>query len=512
MIIACGLFAFEADAEPMDLNRFTLTFEDNFTGTSLDTTKWEAATENRQGGNSRWDPVQVSVGNGVLRLGITKVLDPVTGATLRYDCGTVRGRVGYTPNYKFKQKYGYYEARYKLPVRIDKDYWASFWLMAGPVTQTTDTRAGMEIDIMESFTLDRAVHTANFHWGGYVDVENGGTHNKASLNLGAQPQVLDGGYHVYGFYWDKNAYVFYLDGVEIGRTNMVGLGRTDPGLEPSRGTTQAEGYMLLSSEASRWPGDSSQNWDTDAPAQDEFLVDYVRAYDLKPVFSSNPVIGSDATEGTSYQATLAGSATDANDGYLDFTLEGEASWLNVAADGTLSGTPSGGNLGVNSFDVQVSDGISTVQTTLNITVKSKFEAWSSGSTATFTGDANGDGVPDGLAWVLGAPSPGHRVHGHLPIARKSIDGGFSLSFSCLSPANRGAATLSLQFSRDMGVTDPWESHTVPIPSSNGTDPASGVVFEVTPNGNFNQVQATLPATVANGSGRIFCRLRALPAP
>ena len=169
-----GSFAFPVIAEPVtpvaDPNRWQLTFEDHFNGTSLDTTKWEAATENRQGGKSAWAPNQVSVSDGSLRLGITKVVNPDTGEILRYDCGAVRGRKDYTTTYFFKQKYGYYEARYKLPANINKDYWASFWLMAGPVISTTETKVGMEIDIMESFTLARQganTHTANFHWGGY---------------------------------------------------------------------------------------------------------------------------------------------------------------------------------------------------------------------------------------------------------------------------------------------------------------------------------------------------------
>lgn len=331
---------------------------------------------------------------------------------------------GLYPGFFFKQKYGYYEARYKLPARIDKDYWASFWLMAGPVgSGETDTTKAMEIDIMESFTFDRTLHTANFHWGGY-----GATHNKYSLDCGTWPkqQVLNpaGEFHVFGFYWDKDLYVFYLDGVEIGRTNMVGLGSTANGLIPSNGTAQVEGYMLLSCEAAMWPGDNSQGWDADAPEQDEFLIDYVRVYDQKTAF----------------------------------------------------------------------------------------EVWSAGSTSTFGGDANGDGVPDGAAWMLGSPSPGQSANHRLPAAGRANDGGLTLSFNCLNAASRGLATLSLQFSRDLGVADSWEDHTVAVPSSSGTDSTSGVTFVITPNGNLNQVQATIPASAAGVGGRIFCRLRALPTP
>jgi hypothetical protein len=197
---------------------------------------------------------------------------------------------------------------------------------------------------------------------------------------------------------------------------------------------------------------------------------------------------------------------------LTFAKVSGPTWLSVAADGALSGTPLSSHLGDNSFVVSVSDGISTVQTTLNITVKSAFEVWSSGSASAFGDDANGDGVPDGVAWVLGSPSPGQSANSRLPAARRANDGGLILSFNCLNAAHRGAATLSLQFSRDLGVGDSWEDHTVAVPSSSGIDPSSGVAFEVTPNGNINQVQATIPASAVDDSGRIFCRLRALPTP
>jgi hypothetical protein len=93
--------------------------------------------------------------------------------------------------------------------------------------------------------------------------------------------------------------------------------------------------------------------------------------------------------------------------------------------------------------------------------------------------------------------------------QRSNDGGLTLSFSCLNPANRGAASLSLQFSSDMGLAE-WDTNTVAIPATSVTDLSSGVVFVITPSGNLDQVSATIPASVANGNGKIFGRLKALP--
>ncbi len=513
-------------------DRWALTFEDHFNGSVLDTTKWHAPTMDRQGGSSRWDPSKVKVEDSLLKLGITKVVDTNTGAIIRYDCGAVSTRVNFTTNYLFRQKYGYYEARYKLPANIDKDYWASFWIMSGQVAYIdpisgveTDTRKAQEIDIMESFTLSRSTHTANFHWGGY-----GAYHNKVSIPLDsptvnwAKNTVLNppAQFHVYGFYWDKDVYVFYLNGTEIGRTNMVGMGDNvtkpnppNPTTFPTflaQGTAQDRGNILLTCEAATWAGRNGGGWETDAPAQDEFQIDYIRIYDLKPQFTSNPVIGVHANESIIYQSTLAGSASDVSGDTLTFAKVGVPSWLSVASDGTLTGIPSSADVGVNSFEVSVSDGISTVQSTLQITVRSFFDQWASNSSLTFSGDANEDHIPDGLAWLLGATVPSDNTKDRLPTFERSIDGGLTLNFRCLKTSKRGAATLSLQFSSDLGISDPWNNHQVAIPETSGTDPETGVIFAITANGDYNDVQATIPASAAGEEGKLFSRLAAIAQP
>ena len=54
---------------------------------------------------------------------------------------------------------------------------------------------------------------------------------------------------------------------------------------------------------------------------------------------------------------------------LTFARVSGPAWLTVATDGTLGGTPANNDVGLNSWTVQVSDGINTpVQATLNITV------------------------------------------------------------------------------------------------------------------------------------------------
>jgi beta-glucanase (GH16 family) len=253
----------------IDLSAYTMTFQDEFNGTSLDTTKWEAPEMPRQGG-SRWKAEQVSVKDGNLRLGIKLTDDPV----LRYDCGAVRTQRNYDRNQSmFIQKYGYFEARCKLPKRIDADYFADFWIMAGRVGEGNNSRDGQEIDIFESFELAEGhQYSMNFHWSGY-----GWQHNAYGLKCGQQPQLRDNQFHVYGLLWTEEFYAAYVDGIEIGRTDMMGLGSDKDGKLLSNGPCREAGYLKLTVEAAQWPGKAS-GWEADAPTEDEFLIDWVRCY------------------------------------------------------------------------------------------------------------------------------------------------------------------------------------------------------------------------------------------
>jgi hypothetical protein len=203
-------------------------------------------------------------------------------------------------------------------------------------------------------------------------------------------------------------------------------------------------------------------------------------------------------------------ATDANGGTLTFAKVSGPSWLSVALDGALTGTPSSSDVGLNSFEVSVSDGISTVQSTLRITVRSFFNQWAANDSLTFSGDANQDHIPDGLAWLLGASVPSEYAKDRLPTFERAIDGGLTLHFRCLKTSKRGTATLSLQFSSDLGQSDTWSN--LAIPEASGTDPLTGVIFTITANGDYNDVQATIPAIAAGEGGKLFSRLVATGTP
>lgn len=136
-----------------------------------------------------------------------------------------------------------------------------------------------------------------------------------------------------------------------------------------------------------------------------------------------------------------------------------------------------------------------------------YDHWSGGLPP--EGDANLDGVPDGIAWLLGADNPAANAIGLMPTAGTS-NGDLTLSFNCLSAAWRGGAQAFVEYSRDLGLTDPWTSHRVRIPDESGN--IDGVDFLITPNGDLNGVQIIIPASAAAPGTRLFSRISMNPAP
>lgn len=139
-----------------------------------------------------------------------------------------------------------------------------------------------------------------------------------------------------------------------------------------------------------------------------------------------------------------------------------------------------------------------------ITSDGPFSVWAGNPDLTFDGDANADGVADGLAWLLGAASPSTNVGDVLPLGGAN-NGRFELAFAMLAEADRGLSELSLQYSPDL---IDWT--TVVVPETSGT--SGGIEFLVTPVGDVNEVQATIPASIVGTGGRFFVRLLGELAP
>lgn len=132
---------------------------------------------------------------------------------------------------------------------------------------------------------------------------------------------------------------------------------------------------------------------------------------------------------------------------------------------------------------------------------SAYDTWAGGSA--FGDDENGDGVSNGLAFLLGAANPGENAINRLPVITQS-GGGLVLTFSMLNAASREGAALSIEHSSDLGSNDPWTAVAVPDVSGG---PIDGVSFVITPGDPLNTVQASISAGEAV-NGKLFGRLKA----
>lgn len=143
--------------------------------------------------------------------------------------------------------------------------------------------------------------------------------------------------------------------------------------------------------------------------------------------------------------------------------------------------------------------------------KTVYALWA-GAGKPFNGDANYDGVKDGMAWLLGAATPGQNATTLMPPAAAN-SGNLTVDFKYLKNDKRGAAVLNLQYSNDLGVADPWIRHTIPVPETSGTVGVVAFTITLIDGTDLNQVQATVPASAAGTEGKIFLRLTAeIPVP
>ncbi len=144
---------------------------------------------------------------------------------------------------------------------------------------------------------------------------------------------------------------------------------------------------------------------------------------------------------------------------------------------------------------------------LNVTstgvIADPYAAWALGGVA-FDADTNGDGVKNGLAWLLGAADPLENALNKLPVASLNSDK-LRLTFRCLKSTKRGGVLIKVQSSSDLGTSDPWASYEAAVPETNST--VNGVVFTISADAapDFINVTADIPAA----GTKLFGRLQAL---
>ncbi len=249
--------------------QWTKTFDDEFDGSEVDLTKWQITGENYWDKKSHFSKANVIVGDGVVRLRFEKKAghqndDPNHKRVTDY-------ATGYLATYgKWTQRYGYFEARMKLPTA--PGLWPAFWMMPDRggddpqwVRQSTE-KGGMEFDIMEYLTR-WGPHRYNIamHWDGY------GKNHKSIGSEKIYFQPDKDGYVTAGLLWTPGLLVYYCNGREVGRWE-------------NERVSNVPADIMFTLPMGGW--DNSPLDDSKLP--DDFVIDYVRAWQRSDLATPAP--------------------------------------------------------------------------------------------------------------------------------------------------------------------------------------------------------------------------------
>jgi beta-glucanase (GH16 family) len=282
-VVICMAFLHVAHAQiPSDFNP-NPTFDEEFNGTQLDTTKWQyrgLGTRN----NCVNTQSAVGVANGYLT--ITTYSDSSSGTLTNY-CGMIG-----TQN-TFSQTYGYWVASVRF--HYNQGFQCAFWNQS-PTTGATigkPQQSGVEQDIFEhtSGNTSSKGYDHALHWDGYS------TYHQSVAYFGSLATLDDGNFHTFAIAWRPSGYTYYVDG------------QITYQLTPAQAAiSNVAQYIILSTEVpSSYPSGGYGPLGTSTAT---FDVDYVRVYPYSPIVSTwtlTPVADAYVRDG-SYAGTNYGSA------------------------------------------------------------------------------------------------------------------------------------------------------------------------------------------------------------
>lgn len=246
---------------------WTKTLSEEFDGNRLDPTVWKVTGENYYDKITHWTKDNVIVKEGQARIRYSKQTgfqndDPKRNSTPY--------AAGYLDTYGlWAQRYGYFEARMKLPSA--PGLWPAFWMMPDRGSKNGPEQwkrqytgdGGMEFDIMEHLT----------RWGGHrynIAMHYDG-YQKGHQALGSDKVYVEtdkDGYITCGLLWLPGEAVYYCNGKEVLRWKNPRISNI-----PS--------ILMFTLPSGGWDNDAVD----DARLPSDLVIDYVRVWQRKDLAS-----------------------------------------------------------------------------------------------------------------------------------------------------------------------------------------------------------------------------------
>ena len=253
--------------DSIDMRKFELVWSDEFDH-GFDTTVWQGhyvygAEDTQLRDTAYWNRDQVSfTEDGCLKLTVEyKENGPKGPAYYSYGMETNPNKNYSGDHTGYEQLYGYFEIRCILPKGAGIN--PAFWLLTdGMWADDTDGGvSGAEVDVFETNTkydknnkdFGSVYHT--IHVDAYGDAHK--SENQGSYYANDPYET----FNTYGVEWNKDGYIFYINGVETARTDFGGV-------------CEVPLYLIISIGV-----DENIAKNTYLPAS--MIVDYVRCYQYK---------------------------------------------------------------------------------------------------------------------------------------------------------------------------------------------------------------------------------------
>lgn len=274
------------DPEGPDPALWVLDFQDDFNGSTLDTTKWNVTnltTKPADNNWAMWRASNISVSGGNLRVAskeetIVGTASPTlhgnTDGIWPWTSGNIQtyGTTGSSGGLKYRTPGQYFRAEIRAKCPLETGFWPA------PLWFRPNGQSDGEIDVYEGYSFEKPNYRSNSTlWQGYTSGNNAHPTQYRFFNTLPNPVADD--WHTWVVEKTPNLMKFWVDGLQIG----TGFTPSNTSFYTSRfETNQSVGWCprITMQIKSTWSGadepDSTTRW---ASQYSTMLVDYLRIWD-----------------------------------------------------------------------------------------------------------------------------------------------------------------------------------------------------------------------------------------